>query len=75
MTQPNNRRPVYGEKDSRFRIVSRPNGAWAVQELDEVAKHSQQLNKHDPWHDLMGASRLSWDDAATRLANTQPMGR
>lgn len=62
------RKPEYGKKDRRFRIVSRPNEYWAVQE------HTGQdsTTRIDPWMDLMGASKLSYEQASSRLAQTQP---
>lgn len=63
------RKPEYGKKDASYRIVSRPNGEWAVQQYHEPIQRS---NKRDPWRDLIGASRLGYEAACMRLANTQP---
>ena len=59
------RRPVYHDKVSGIRIVSRPNGLWAVQ--TRTTTDGKGTIDSDPWQDFVGASRLSYDQARLRL--------
>ena len=61
----NSRKPEYHDKDASIRIVSRPNGFWAVQRNEKPAEFRSK--SFDKWQDMFGASALSYDAAKGRM--------
>lgn len=60
----NDRKPEY-HKTEAFRIVSRPNGMWAVQR--RTKPEDFRSNTTDKWEDFTGASKLTYPQASLRM--------
>ena len=64
----NDRKAEY-HKSEPLRIVSRPNGMWAVQR--NTKPEDFRSKTIDKWEDLIGASFITYQQAALRMKQEQ----